>query len=419
MIKLSLTASGVLLSSSSSSSSSFLPLPQQLNWTPDDTLRNSRAKINMLRQVMLAVAAVVAVLPTETAARCQIPPDANGVVVIDSTITEIEYGWFEGCTSLRTLDFSGATGLETVEYSSFEDCTSLTSVDFSGATSLRTIGSSSFEGCTSLASVQVLPGVDVASDAFIFFGCDDGFICDVAAQGINFENCAPIPECYANELSRSEDERQILFAYIAGSLLAAIVVCAYSCAQWGVGHALLLECLCECCGCCCCCYTVVCDDMDAEYLQDGTGTKLGFKDCMDLKYHEFVWGGVFLRVGDMMTDVAFNVINLGTIGSNGDGAVDKDGNRYSASLFYNEYEVTQKRGSADDVRIASAICLSIGCLLTLSDVCGAFRRGHDDVGRPIYCGLPRIGIVTLVIALFEVSSDIAYGAPPSIKHTLN
>ena len=128
------------------------------------------------------------------------------------------------------------------------------------------------------------------------------------------------------------------------------------------------------------------------------------RGCTSWKYHEFVWGGVALRVGDMMTDIAFNIINLGVIGQN-------ESSNDNPSLFYTKCRDNNGSwlfgGTADDVRWASAVFLIIGCGLTLADVCGAFRRGNSAVGSAICCGFPRISIITLLITLLEDCPQLA------------
>jgi hypothetical protein len=77
-----------------------------------------------------------------------------------------EYGVFEGCTSLKSINLSD--GISSITRASFKGCTSLTSITL--PSSLNTLGSNAFEGCTSLKSISLPDGISYISSA-TFKGC--------------------------------------------------------------------------------------------------------------------------------------------------------------------------------------------------------------------------------------------------------
>ncbi len=72
---------------------------------------------------------------------------------------------FEGCTSLETVTFEGAS-LQKIDYLAFSGCTSLTTVTFGGE-GLTFIGASCFENCSKLASINLPNSIStIESKAF-------------------------------------------------------------------------------------------------------------------------------------------------------------------------------------------------------------------------------------------------------------
>ena len=66
-------------------------------------------------------------------------------------LSKIEYGAFEGCTSLTSITIPySATSIENV---AFKDCTDLISIQIPN--SVTSIGEGAFEGCTSLKSITI------------------------------------------------------------------------------------------------------------------------------------------------------------------------------------------------------------------------------------------------------------------------
>ena len=99
------------------------------------------------------------------------------------------YGWFEGCTSLKTVTFeNGATiipqlalanssitsivipeGVTSISYQAFQDCKSLTSITL--PQSLTSILDQAFKNCTSLVSITIPKNVTKAGIYGWFEGC--------------------------------------------------------------------------------------------------------------------------------------------------------------------------------------------------------------------------------------------------------
>ncbi|MBQ9786001.1 MAG: leucine-rich repeat domain-containing protein, partial [Clostridia bacterium] len=72
---------------------------------------------------------------------------------------------FSGCTSLTTVNLSGATNLTTIESSAFSGCTGLASVTL--PESITTLGSSAFKG-TALTSINIPQSLtSIGDDAFL------------------------------------------------------------------------------------------------------------------------------------------------------------------------------------------------------------------------------------------------------------
>ena len=80
----------------------------------------------------------------------------TGDLVLDSDITEIADGSFQGNKSITSLDLSNATSLTTIGNSAFYYA-GISSLDLSQATSLTTIGNSAFSNCRNLTGDLVIP----------------------------------------------------------------------------------------------------------------------------------------------------------------------------------------------------------------------------------------------------------------------
>ena len=79
-------------------------------------------------------------------------------------------GAFAGCSGLISLDFSGATGLETIGEAAFAN-SKITTLDLSGATKLETIGNYAFSGCTGLTGTLTIPSSVLTIGRYAFAGC--------------------------------------------------------------------------------------------------------------------------------------------------------------------------------------------------------------------------------------------------------
>ena len=267
-----------------------------------------------------------------------------------AALQNIETAAFDNCSSLTTIDFSGAGALQAIHGGAFRNCSSLATIDFSGATALQTIVGMAFMLCSSLTTVDyasVPANVSIGPEAFDGSGCSDAIGALFGCREVQVENCAPrLPDTvseggcaadYVRSLKRGEDGRQVLFLAVGVGLLALAVLYAYCC---------------------------------------------GAKNLSGWKTTRFLIFGVALRLGDMLSDVAFNVVNLGIVGND-------------ENLFYLRYE-----GDADTIRVVSAVFLIIGCLLTPVDVRGSYRR-LELAGDGGGADLARLWRVTLAISLLE------------------
>lgn len=112
-------------------------------------------------------------------------------VVLPSTLESIEYGAFYGCTSLKTISFSGENNLIIVNQNAFENCDLQGTIDLSAACvisdyafagnqdlegvvtsdSLLSIGQYAFAGCKKLTDVTITAS-KVKYGAYAFTGCE-------------------------------------------------------------------------------------------------------------------------------------------------------------------------------------------------------------------------------------------------------
>ena len=78
---------------------------------------------------------------------------------IESSVTEIKAGAFQGCSAVAVVDASQATSLVTIGAGAFYGVTDLLSVDLSAATALRHIEIDAFKLCAKLAHFKYPPGL--------------------------------------------------------------------------------------------------------------------------------------------------------------------------------------------------------------------------------------------------------------------
>ena len=86
------------------------------------------------------------------------------------TVTGISFSAFAKCSNLSSVDFSGATALQTIGRQAFYQCTSLSSVNFSGVVALTSIDEEAFRECSSLSSV-IFPATIETISRGAFSGC--------------------------------------------------------------------------------------------------------------------------------------------------------------------------------------------------------------------------------------------------------
>ena len=83
----------------------------------------------------------------------------HDTIVIDASVTSIADYAFIDCHSVTTVDFSGATALETIGDRAFWQSKGLTSIDLSGATALHTIDQYAFNSMSNLVSMKLSSSV--------------------------------------------------------------------------------------------------------------------------------------------------------------------------------------------------------------------------------------------------------------------
>ena len=112
-------------------------------------------------------------------------------VVLPSTLEAIEYGAFYGCTSLKTISFSGEDNLKIINQNAFENCDLRGTLDFKSICvisdyafagnkkldriilpeSILSVGQYAFAGCKSVKSATV-NATKVKYAAYAFTGCE-------------------------------------------------------------------------------------------------------------------------------------------------------------------------------------------------------------------------------------------------------
>eukprot|EP00978_Attheya_sp_CCMP212_P002885 scaffold5943_cov56-Attheya_sp.AAC.1 len=89
-------------------------------------------------------------------------------VVVQSSVTEIGDGAFEGCTSLVSIEIPSSVTVMKIGKFAFEECTSLVWIEI--PSSVTEIGILVFKGCTSLVSIEIPSSVTEIGDG-AFVGC--------------------------------------------------------------------------------------------------------------------------------------------------------------------------------------------------------------------------------------------------------
>ena len=118
----------------------------------------------------------------------------NGLTTVEKVVLKnvIELGTsaFEGCTSLKNVEFDDNAALKTIGKAAFKGCTSLYSMNISVFTGLETVYQEAFSGCTKLglgfATVE-LPGAKYMEKAFA--GCTALKDLDLSVVGYIGESC--------------------------------------------------------------------------------------------------------------------------------------------------------------------------------------------------------------------------------------
>ena len=127
-------------------------------------------------------------------AECLIEPNALGHVVIPAGMETIPVGAFDGCSSLKSIDFPPR--LRAIEAYAFSS-SGLESLNLQN-TDVRTIGMRAFYKCTRIEGHLELPPSlqEIGSEAF--FGCRDIRWADISVTGVTsigfaaFERCASL-----------------------------------------------------------------------------------------------------------------------------------------------------------------------------------------------------------------------------------
>ena len=122
---------------------------------------------------------LVFTITSETPAECEVSrysgelvnatiPSTVTISGKEYTVTSIENGTFEGCSSLTSIEIP--SGVTSIGAGAFWSCSSLTSIDFGENSQLTSIGGAAFSGCSSLTSIEIPSGVTSIGDS-AFEGC--------------------------------------------------------------------------------------------------------------------------------------------------------------------------------------------------------------------------------------------------------
>ena len=89
-------------------------------------------------------------------------------IVLPSSLKEIGYGAFWGCTSLYEIEIPAS--VEQIDDCAFVNCFDLTSITFQNGSALRKIGREAFRACTSLAAIDI-PANVTEIGVYAFYEC--------------------------------------------------------------------------------------------------------------------------------------------------------------------------------------------------------------------------------------------------------
>lgn len=99
-------------------------------------------------------------------------PANSNLTTIGEWTSDRTYNIFSKCTSLTSVDFSNCPNLTSLPRGSFLNCTSLTSINLTNCTNLTSLGINCFESCTSLVTVDFTPCTSLhALPDYCFKGC--------------------------------------------------------------------------------------------------------------------------------------------------------------------------------------------------------------------------------------------------------
>ena len=107
-------------------------------------------------------------------------------IVIDASVVNIADKAFNSCDTVTAVDFSSASGLQTIGSWAFDSMDLLASVDMSGATQLESIGEMAFYNSQQLASVKLASSITTIG-ARAFTSTDLNTAATVDFNGVNCE----------------------------------------------------------------------------------------------------------------------------------------------------------------------------------------------------------------------------------------
>ena len=111
----------------------------------------------------------------------------------DGNSTSADFGVFEGCTSLATVNLN--KNIKNINYKSFSGCTALATV--SGVDNVEVLAGSSFENCTSLASFSASNKLNIVG-AKAFAGCTSLATFNFSGSLKNWENVVVADNAFEN-----------------------------------------------------------------------------------------------------------------------------------------------------------------------------------------------------------------------------
>lgn len=122
-------------------------------------------------------------------------------VKLPAALTELSGGIFSTCPALVTIDIPDS--VESIKDNAFYNCRGLTTVNFSGASRLNTLADGVFQECTSLANIQ-LPTSLTSIGSYTFYECnalaDISFPETLTSLGTYaFANCSSLQSVTIND----------------------------------------------------------------------------------------------------------------------------------------------------------------------------------------------------------------------------